>query len=265
MYEFHKDKSRYFSMQREVSHHYLIPFIRQYFKKPLSNCKILEIGCAEAGVLKAFLDEHATGVGIELLETRASLARQFLAEDISAGRAEIINKNIYDVTAVDQESFKFDLIVLKDVIEHIPEQSKFIARLSGFLNPGGVVFFAYPPWQMPFGGHQQICNHKLLQVLPWFHLLPTKIYRLILRLAGEKNYTIQELIEIKETGISIGQMYQILKHNNFKILGEKFWFVNPIYKYKFGLRPRVVFYWVSTIPYLRNFFVTAHYIIFNKG
>lgn len=252
-------------MQREVSHKYLIPFIRQHFNKPLSGCKILEIGCAEAGVLKAFLDEHAVGVGIELLETRASLARQFLAEDISAGRAEIINKNIYDVAEADREEFRFDLIVLKDVIEHIPDQSKFIARLSAFLKPGGAVFFAYPPWQMPFGGHQQICNHKLLKVLPWFHLLPEFMYRFILRKAGESAQTIQELIEIKDTGISIGQMYHILRNNNFRITGEKFWFINPIYQYKFGLKPRITVNWIAKIPYVRNFCISAHYIIFHKG
>lgn len=265
MYEFHKDKARYFSMQREVTHQYLIPFIRQYFKKPLSECKILEIGCAEAGVLKAFLDENATGVGIELLETRATLAKQFLAEDISAGRVEIINKNIYDVAETQREEFRFDLIVLKDVIEHIPDQSKFIARLSAFLKPGGMVFFAYPPWQMPFGGHQQICNHTLLKVMPWIHLLPVVVYKFLLRTAGESKHTIDELLEIKETGISMGQMYHILLQNNFKIIGEKFWFVNPIYKYKFGLKPRVVFNLISKIPYFRNFCISAHYIIFHKG
>ena len=52
-------------------------------------------------------------------------------------------------------SRQFDLILLKDVIEHIPDQERVIPYLKEFLKPGGRVFFGFPPWYMPHGGHQQ--------------------------------------------------------------------------------------------------------------
>ncbi len=262
MYAFHEDKIRYFDMQRQVTDTYVIPYILPYLK-PQSH--ILEIGCAEAGVLKAFLDRGHTAVGIELNENRAHLARQFLADYISEGRALIINKNIYDIQNPKEELGQlFDVIVLKDVIEHIPQQEKFIASLSQFLTPNGVVFFAYPPWWMPFGGHQQICSNKILRVLPWFHLLPMPLYKGILKICGEQAGVIKELHEIKETGIIIEKMKSLIIKNNFSILEECFWLINPIYSYKFALKPRRLWSLLSAVPYLRNFYTTAHYLVFSK-
>ncbi|MBK8627822.1 MAG: methyltransferase domain-containing protein [Saprospiraceae bacterium] len=262
MFDFHKDKLRYFNIQREVTQENVIPFI----EKHIGTCQgkhILEIGCAEAGVLKAFIEKKNTGVGVELSESRYQIARKFLSEDIENGFVNIINKNIYDIENPKLEFGKlFDVIVLKDVIEHIPDQDRFIPILKKFLTKDGVIFFAYPPWWMPFGGHQQICNSKWLRTLPWFHLLPLPIYKMVLKLFMEKEATIKELLEVKETGINIDRMYQILSENQFTILGEIFWLINPIYQFKFGLKKRKVFSLLSNVPVLRNFYTTAHYVLF---
>ncbi len=79
----------------------------------------------------------------------------------------------------------FDLIILKDVIEHIHDQDAILSRLRNFLKPGGHIFFGFPPWQMPFGGHQQVLAHRLLSRTPYFHLLPVPLYRGILKAFGE--------------------------------------------------------------------------------
>jgi len=240
MFEFHKDKSRYFEMQRQVTLTDIIPFIEKV-TGPLQGKRVLEIGCAEAGVLKAFLDHDNTGVGVELSQYRFELACQNLTAELQSGKVHIYNKNIYDISepAVELGGL-FDLIVLKDVIEHIPEQKKFIQLLHRFLAPGGHVFFAYPPWWMPFGGHQQICTKPWLQKLPWIHLLPAGMYRVVLRIAGEPAPTVKELLEIKATGILIEQIKKFIRQSNYSISSEKFWLVNPIYQFKFGLTKRVV-------------------------
>lgn len=262
MFDFHKDKIRYFDIQRVVTQENVIPFI----EKHIGACQgkhILEIGCAEAGVLKAFIDQNNTGVGVELSESRYETARKFLSEDIKKGLVNIINKNIYDIEDPKHEFGQlFDVIVLKDVIEHIPDQARFIPILKKFLTKDGVIFFAYPPWWMPFGGHQQICTSKWLRTLPWFHLLPIPIYKMILSLFKEKEATINDLLEIKETGINIEKLQHILSNNQFTILGEIYWLANPIYQFKFGLKKRKVFSILSKIPFLRNFYTTAHYILF---
>jgi SAM-dependent methyltransferase len=242
-------------MTNWVTQNYVIPFIGI---ENYADLKVCEVGCGEAGVLKAFLDKGCNGTGIELVDARAALASANLKSEIELGRASVINKNIYDIDTSDQQ-FKYDLIVLKDVIEHIPNQEIFIPKLKELLRPGGKVFFGYPPWWMPFGGHQQIGKNKFLSKLPWIHLLPRFLYRGILNIFGEPKYVIDELMDIKSTGITIDRMHSILKANDFKIIKETHWLLNPIYLRKFSFKPLKSF---INIPYLRNFYVTAHYILF---
>lgn len=264
MFEFHKDKKRYFEIQMRVTSEDIIPFLEAH-GVGCTGKQILEIGCGEAGVLNAFIQNGNKGVGVELYASRVDHARQFLEKEISSGLVQIVNKNIFDIQDPAAEFGRlFDIIILKDVIEHIPDQARFINKLGDFLAAGGVVFFAYPPWFMPFGGHQQICRSRFLQFLPWIHLLPWPVYRFVLGLFGESEATISELRDIKSTGINTGKMLRTINNCNFIIIGQEYWLINPIYKLKFGLRKRRVPSWLAGIPVLRNFFTTAHYVLFTR-
>jgi len=256
----HKDDGVRYQQQVDNAREFLIPFIQQYF--PLSpSTRVLDIGCGEGGVLIPFLEMGCPCTGIELYEPRAILARQFLANYVQSGQAEIINQNIYEEAALEKYKDQFDLILLKDVIEHIPDQERFIPYLKKFLRPGGMVYFGFPPWYMPHGGHQQVCKSKFLSFLPWFHLLPKPIYKGILKMFGEYDAVIQELMEIKDTGISIERFEKIVKKSDFKIGGKNFYLINPIYKFKFGLKPRKQLGLISAIPFVRNFFTTCVYYV----
>lgn len=258
MYEFHGDKARYFNMQRLTAVHHILPFCASEMRE--GPWRVLEIGCSEAGVLKAFTDAGHIGFGIELSEQRLVNARKFMAAELEEGKVAFLNKNIYDVDIENDLNGTFDLIILKDVIEHIPNQEKFIPMLRSFLSPGGKVFFGFPPWQMPFGGHQQMNKSKLLARLPYYHLLPTPLYRGMLRLFKEDEKSIEHLLEIKETGISIERFERIVK-KDFKILKRTIYLTNPIYEYKFGLKPVKQIGVISAIPYLRDFLSTCTYYL----
>ena len=260
MYDFHKSKVKYFEIQKRVTKEYIIPYIKSVRPIPPST-RVLEIGCAEAGVLAAFLEMGSERVvGIELSPSRVELARNFLKKWIEEGRADIINKNIYDLQP--STEFQFDLVILKDVIEHIPNQEFFIGHLKKLIAPGGLVFFAYPPWQMPFGGHQQILSNTILKKLPWIHLLPMSWYLGILNWAKENPTTIQELKEIKETGISIQDLERFLSSNGARVIKETYWLTNPIYTFKFDISPWVLPSFLAKIPVVNNFLTTAHYVLF---
>jgi len=260
MYEFHKDKRAYFHQQTENATAYVIPFVRQWVNVGAGTV-VLEVGCAEAGVLKAFLNEGCQGVGVELSPSRAAMANEFLSDDIKNGKAEIISANIYDESFRTRFEGRFDLIVLKDVIEHIHDQQRIIVALKHYLKPNGKIFFGFPPWQMPFGGHQQVCRNKWLAKLPYYHLLPSALYRGLLRLGGESESLIVELEEVKETGISIERFERYVKEAGLKIFGKTYYLVNPIYRYKFGLKPRRQNALVAAVPYVRNFFTTCMYYV----
>lgn len=259
MFEFHKQKEQYFNFQYLTSRDYIIPFIEEFFdlNRPLN---VLEIGCAEAGVLKAFVEKGHRCIGIELSEGRISLAKQFQAEAYEKGQIDFLSKDIYKINVEKDLPFLFDLIILKDVIEHIHEQERLIPELAKFLNPGGKIFFGFPPWYMPFGGHQQVCSSKWLSKLPYYHLLPRAIYKAILKAGGEKPTKIESLLEIKETGISIERFEKIV-NKQYNILKRTYFLINPIYKYKFNIKPRKQNVLVNKMPFVRNFLTTAMYYL----
>lgn len=263
-FDFHSDKNRYFEMQLENAEQYVIPFIQKYEFLDASM-RVLEIGCAEGGVLKAFLKMGCKGAGIELVESRLELARIYLKEFIDSGQVKLVRKNIYDVNVEEEFDQKFDLIILKDVIEHIPDQNKFLQELRKFLNLRGKIFLGFPPWYMPFGGHQQICKSKWMSKLPYVHILPSFMYKAILKAFGEPDSIIEEMMDVKSTGISIERFEWLCRKNKYTILLKQQYLFNPIYKYKFKLQPRRQFALISAIPFLRNFFTTCVYYLIEKN
>jgi len=262
MLNFHKNKERYFNMQYETSRQYILPFISQHMD--LNQPKdILELGCAEAGVLKAFTDHGHNCTGIELSKGRIELAERFLAKEMQSGLIRFSASNLFDLTP-NEDGHLYDLIILKDVIEHIPNQERFIPFLASFLKPNGKIFFGFPPWLMPFGGHQQLCRNKWLRKSVWMHLLPRSLYGAILRKGENQKAVIDELLEIHDTGITIERFNRICKQSELDILSKKYWLFNPIYKWKFGLNPKTVITPFKSIPYLRNFYSTAYYALVGK-
>jgi len=264
MYNFHKDKEKYFNYQFLTTRDYIIPFIEDYIHL-IPSMRILEIGCAEAGVLKAFTERGHICTGIELSKSRVEIAKEFMKGELEDGKISFITKNVYDINVEKEFDKPFDIILLKDVIEHIPDQQKFLSKLSHFMAPSGKVFFAFPPWQMPFGGHQQMLKNKFLSSLPYFHLFPSPFYRRLMKAFGESDQKINNILDIKKTGISIERFKKIISKENYSIKGEKLFLFNPIYKYKYKLKPKTQGVLIAKIPYVRDFLTTASYFLIEKG
>ena len=261
--DFHKDKDRYFRMQRDNAVEYVIPFI-EVERRVEAGQRVLEIGCAEGGVLLAFLERGCEGVGVELQPGRVRSAQAYLAEYIAAGQSRIINKNIYDADFQQEFQGYFDIIVLKDVIEHIPEQERVMPVIKSLLRSGGHVFFGFPPWMMPFGGHQQIARSKIAK-LPYYHLLPRSWYKRLLKWFGESEETIKELLEIWDTGISLERFERVATSAGYTFDNKQLYLVNPIYKFKFGRKPRKQADFIAAIPWFRNYVTTCAYYLLGKG
>lgn len=263
MYDFHKDRKYYFDFITQVTEAFIIPFIELPQQRE-NDFNLLEIGCAEGGAMHAFVKMGIPCLGIELSEKRVELGNVFMKNYVDNGLAKFISRDIYDIDIEVELDKKFDLIILKDVIEHIFNQDKFFERLGDFLTPRGQVFFGFPPWYMPFGGHQQVLKSKLLSKLPYFHLLPAFVYKKILQLFNESPAQVKEMLEIKETGLSIERFEKLAKTNGYKIVKKNHYLINPVYKFKFGLKPRLQFSFIKAIPFFRNFLTTGVYYLIEK-
>lgn len=258
-----KNKPKYFEIQYLNSKSSIIPFVED--KANISKgARIMEIGSAEGGVLKAFVELDCQCLGVELSESRAKLANEFQKEAVEKGDISFVSKDIHDFN-LKGESEKFDLVILKDVIEHIHDQEKFMNKVGRFLKEDGVIFFGFPAWRMPYGGHQQICKSKIGAKLPYYHILPKFIYKCMLKLFGESDKMIEDLLEIKDTRISTARFEKLCKKNNFIISKKIKYFVAPIYEYKFGYKTKVLWNWVGAIPWINDFFTfQSYYIVENK-
>lgn len=261
-YNFHTDKEKYFGFQYDHSREYIIPFIKDFLSFD-NDPKILEIGSAEAGVLKAFTDLRLKCTGIEIEEGRAQMAMEFMANEIQSGLIDFIISDVYRVNPSTLKH-KYDLIILKDVIEHIHDQRSFLQHIKEFLNTNGLIFFTMPPWYMPFGGHQQMCDSSILKRLPWFHLLPKRIYKKVLEFFGETTPNINVLLETWDTQLTIRNFEKLCKQTNYKFEKRVMYLKNPTYKYKFNLKPREQFKIIAAIPFVRDFFTTSVYYLVRK-
>lgn len=261
-FDFHEERSIYFQQQYEHSRDYIIPFVKPFLskEKPLQIC---EVGSAEAGVLKAFIEEGHRGIGIELSEGKIERAKKFMAQELQDGLVKFYHRDIHLIKK-EELGHGFDLIILKDVIEHVHDQSKMLKKLKELLNENGIIFIGMPPWRMPFGGHQQMLSHKWLSKLPYFHIFPRRIYKGMMKMAKEKSEVIESQLEIKDTQISIHRFYKITKEAGLHILKKQFYLINPNYKYKFGLKPRKQNKIIASIPYFRDFLTTTAYFILGK-
>lgn len=260
MQQRHRDPLQYLNEQYESTKKHIVPFINAKF--PIkSGMQILEIGCGEAGNLRPFLDMGCYCVGVDFSLPKIESGKKYYAQHPNADKIQLISDDIYNIKEFQS---KFDLIILRDVIEHIHDQNRFLGIMKTLMAPDGVAFFAFPPWQNPFGGHQQICKNKFLSILPYFHLLPKALYKGTLKLFGETDAKIETLLEIKDTGISIERLENYFAKNHYTILQKTLFLVNPNYEIKFGLRPLKLPKWLG-IPYLRNFLTTAGYYIVEQN
>lgn len=263
MQDRYTDRRLYFNELAQTSREYLIGYIGR-FRELANTGRVLEIGCGEGGNLLPFADMGSDVCGIDISKGKIDAAARFFAEDGRNGSFICSDFLAMDLT---EHIGRYDVIILHDVIEHIASESKagFMSRLGSLLKRDGIIMAAFPAWAMPFGGHQQICRKRLCRI-PFIHLLPVNIYRGYLHLCGEPECTVEELLSIRRAGTSIESFEAICQSTGLAILDRTLWLINPHYKVKFSLRPRLLPQSLSTSRWLRNHLSSScFYILSPEG
>lgn len=255
----HVDRLQYFRELAHTCERYYIPYIKDFLDVQ-SHISILEIGCGDGGNLLPFAKKGHETVGVDISANRINGAKSFF--EIENVYAKFICE---DILRLNDYKEYFDLVICHDVIEHIYNKQEMLSRVEYFLKPKGLLFIGFPAWQMPFGGHQQICHNRLLSKLPFFHLLPKGIYKFILSLGRESNECINELLSIKKTRITIEEFENIVAKTSLEVVNRRLYFINPHYEIKFGLKPRLLLNTISNFKYLRNYFTTSCFYILRKS
>lgn len=211
MQQRHKDRRLYFKELANTSREFYIDYVEKW--SPLgTNTKVLEIGCGEGGNLLPFAEKGCQVMGIDISQSQIKKASQFFKENNQTGK--FIASDFLLVPKPESEEDMFDIILVHDVIEHIeaPHKMSFLQHMKHFMHHDAIAFFAFPAWQMPFGGHQQICLHAMSKI-PYIHLLPTRAYLFLLSKTGEPESTIEELTSIKRSRMTIEGFEKTVKKN----------------------------------------------------
>jgi SAM-dependent methyltransferase len=123
--------------------------------------RVLDVGCGH-GATCIYLAQHGAArvVGLDIDERRLTFARERLASAYPH-----LSERVTFESSLREE--QFDLILSKDVLEHVDDLEGTVARLVTHLAPGGRLAMGWGPlWYSPYGGHITFMTR-----VPWIHLL----------------------------------------------------------------------------------------------
>ena len=254
----YNDRKRYFDELATSSRKYFINYVGKY--KKVAGTSVLEIGCGEGGNLLPFAEEGCEVTGVDIAPKKIENASIFFGE---AGR-----KGTFVCCGFLEfpEERKYDIIVMHDVIEHIEPEFKepFLKKALSLLKDDGIIFCAFPSWQMPFGGHQQICKNRICSKIPFVHLLPAGLYNRYLNFFKESKPIVDDLMSIKRSQMRIRKFEKLCDAAGARRLDRTLWLINPHYEIKFGLKPIRLASPFDRIPGLRCYLATSCFYILKK-
>tara|TARA_A100001011_G_scaffold96429_1_gene101432 strand:+ start:4935 stop:5783 length:849 start_codon:yes stop_codon:yes gene_type:complete len=235
-------------------------FLYEFFDiKKIKDKSVLEIGPAEAGLLKFFQEKGAHTTGIELSPLRFSHSE--LLNNLN--QLKLLTGDICDKQSYKQlHNKKYDFIIIRDVIEHIDDKFNALKNMYDLLSDEGQLFISFPPKYCPYAGHQQTIKNNIGKI-PYIHLLPNFLYKRFLSFVNHPKESIGYLLATKSTRISVSGMKKLFAKSNFIIKKNNLYFLRPAYKFRFNLptfkNP------FSKIPFLNEIFTNGALFVLIKN
>ncbi len=216
--------------ERKLGTRFLVPLLKS-LQIDLHGKSVLDVGCGYGGVLAVLSEKYALtdalGIDVDADMIQAGLKRNPTGLRLETG----------DFFGMGSQ--QYDFILLRDVLEHIVDVEKALAKAAGLLKPGGTIYASFAPFHSPFGGHQHN-GAGFFSNVPWLQLFPEKWFRKALTLPGNSYKTstgLQADMEtVLQTRLTIGQFHACLPKNNLGIKHYAQYLVRPDYQIKFGLQ-----------------------------
>jgi len=97
--------------------------------------RVLDLGCASGGLLALLRERASYCAGLELSATAARAAQQV---------ADLVVQGALEDPELPFEEGSFDLVVLADVLEHLPDPPAALRRAIGWARPGATILVSVP-------------------------------------------------------------------------------------------------------------------------
>lgn len=142
----HDSGRHYVEYQAEITRKHLLPLFRR-LKVPTD--RILDVGCGKGGCAIALAQALSTTVhGFDIKENDIKVAREAATEFGVKAKFDVVN-----VVTDPLPDDRFGLVLMRDVVEHLPDIQKALSRLRNMLDAEGVLYITFPPWLGPYAGH----------------------------------------------------------------------------------------------------------------
>jgi 2-polyprenyl-3-methyl-5-hydroxy-6-metoxy-1,4-benzoquinol methylase len=246
----------YFEYERVVARDILIPWLEKHWlpkelpqenRMSFEQLTIGDFGCHQGGVLQAFREAGAlAGKGFDL-DTQSILQSPFQTN-------ERFSLHVKDVLSLDPVVYQFDLILIRDVLEHIPNYSQVLKLAKACLKPGGKIFISFPPYYSPFGGHQQEASNWT-RFVPFLHYLPASLFFKLVQTANSaymsQESSLQDMQSVSGTKMTLAKAEQAFKMAGLSIGHASYYSLRPEFTVRYGL-PVWQNNFLGTLPLLRE-------------
>jgi SAM-dependent methyltransferase len=238
--------------ERTLGERFLLPLLERHGVK-LEGKAVLDAGCGYGGILAALTARHALAEahGVDLD------AQMIFRGAQRCGPA--VHLEVADFFGIDGRIY--DVVMLRDVLEHIVDVEGAFTQACRLLRPGGILFASFAPFYSPFGGHQHN-GAGMASRIPWLHLLPEAAFRSLLRLPGN-SYKAQHSLSadmetVLRTRLTLSRFRRAAAAAGFRTLYRAQYLSRPDYAVKFGL-PQVPF---PAVPFLDELLCTGAEALF---
>ncbi|HEX3905121.1 MAG TPA: class I SAM-dependent methyltransferase [Polyangia bacterium] len=165
---------------------------------PLADIDVLDMGCGEGAYVAAMLAEGANARGVEYDGEKVRALRERMPEFDRVTQG--------DIEDLPFAADSFDLVLLNEVLEHVPNQERALTEARRVLRRGGRIVLLSPNRLYPFethGVYARRSGRRLSHMLPFVPYVPTSIGRHFLRYWA-RNYWPWELREaVRSAGFTI--------------------------------------------------------------
>jgi 2-polyprenyl-3-methyl-5-hydroxy-6-metoxy-1,4-benzoquinol methylase len=249
----------YFEYQRLVCAEVVIPWLAA--RLDLRGLRVGDFGAHQGGMLDALRESGlvASATGLELSAEVVS-SSPFVAD--ARFRLEVA-----DVMARDPGASSFDLVLMHDVLEHIPGYGDALRSVHDALTPGGHCFVSFPPYYSAFGGHQQLAAGRV-RAIPFLHLLPARaFFRLARPSANEymsSENALVDMLSVRRTRLTLRTAEQAFAQAGLEIVDGALFVVRPEYTVRYGMTKRGAGP-LGRIPLLRELAVNGAFYLARRS
>jgi len=258
--------SYYWTYQYELASTQLLPCL-QSWGVWRQGVRILDVGCGDAGATCALAEHGARIDGFDLEPRRLAMA-----SERARARGTELRLTVADITdpaTLTDLDGPYDLILFRDVLEHIPDVDAALAQSRERLAPDGGIVVIYPPYWSVYGGHQQILDARArLGVrwakLPFVHWLGAGVWGGMARGGAVSADLWQEVETVRQAGLTLSGLSERASRHSLRVSQARRFLLRPSFYLRYGL-PVFGAGLLGRVPGMREVLVTGSWELLTRN